>query len=87
MISRAFGDYELKKYGLSIVPHVSVVDIDQGDKWVVIASDGVWDMVYDQEAYYIGVNAISAMDLCKKIVARAKDKHSEDNISCFVVGL
>lgn len=40
-MSRAFGDFCLKEYGLSSVPDVSHRKITKQDEFVVLASDGV----------------------------------------------
>lgn len=40
-ISRAFGDYCVKDYGLISVPHVTQRNITARDQFVILASDGV----------------------------------------------
>ena len=40
-ISRAFGDYCTKQYGLISVPDVSHRTITSGDQFVIVATDGV----------------------------------------------
>jgi len=40
-MSRAFGDFCLKEYGLSSVPDVSYRKLTKQDEFVVLASDGV----------------------------------------------
>ena len=87
MLSRAFGDWELKNYGVSCEPHVVKINIEEDDKYIVIASDGVWDVLEDEEVYGINKTAKNSMDLCNEIVKTALDRGSMDNISCFVIGL
>lgn len=52
-ISRAFGDYCTKQYGLISVPDVSHRIITTSDQFVIVATDGVWDVMSNQEAVHI----------------------------------
>ncbi|XP_031277161.1 probable protein phosphatase 2C 34 [Pistacia vera] len=52
-ISRAFGDYCVKDFGLISVPHVTLRDITRKDQFVILATDGVWDVISNQEAVEI----------------------------------
>lgn len=49
-VTRAFGDHALKKCGLSPIPHIVKYILRPFDKYLVIASDGVWDELSDQDA-------------------------------------
>lgn len=40
-VSRAFGDYCIKDFGLISVPHVKQRDITSKDQFVILATDGV----------------------------------------------
>lgn len=44
-MSRAFGDYSVKEFGLISVPEVTQRHITGNDQFVVLATDGVWDVV------------------------------------------
>lgn len=44
-ITRAFGDLGLKKMGLVVKPEVKKVEIRLSHRFVVVASDGLWDFV------------------------------------------
>ncbi|XP_022870674.1 probable protein phosphatase 2C 34 [Olea europaea var. sylvestris] len=52
-MSRAFGDYCVKNFGLISVPEVTQRHITSKDQFVVLATDGVWDVVSNQEALQI----------------------------------
>ena len=45
MLSRAFGDFELKSFGVKCEPYYSYTEIDLNEKnqFVILACDGVWD--------------------------------------------
>ena len=87
MLSRAFGDWELKSYGVISEPHVTKININENDKYVIMASDGIWDVLDDADVYEMSKNFENSKDLCNNIVEKALDKGSMDNISCFVINL
>lgn len=49
-ITRAFGDHSLKKDGVIAKPFIKKHILRPNDKFLVIASDGVWDSMEDQDA-------------------------------------
>ena len=85
MLSRAFGDWELKEFGVSNVPHVKRVEVGDEECYVVIASDGVWDVLEDDDVGRFCGYVNNAKDLCNEIIKNALGKGSMDNISCFVI--
>lgn len=48
-VSRAFGDRLLKRYVVA-TPDVQVEDLGASDDCVIMATDGLWDVVTNQEA-------------------------------------
>ena len=87
MLSRAFGDWELKNYGVISDPHVTKTVMGEGDKFLVMATDGVWDVLDDEDIFEMIKNTNDSKELCNHIVKTAIDKGSMDNISCFVIKL
>ena len=55
--SRAFGGKDLKMYGLSAVPDINHFEITPEDKVVLIASDGLWDVLNPKVASEIAIAA------------------------------
>ena len=87
MLSRAFGDWELKTYGVSCIPHIVRYEIQYDDKYLVIASDGVWDVIEDEDALQLSKNKNNSKEFCDEIMNYTVERGSMDNISCFVIGL
>ena len=87
MLSRAFGDWELKSYGVISDPHVTKININENDKYIVVATDGIWDVLDDADVYEISKNVESTKEFCDIMIQKAMDKGSMDNISCFVIKL
>ncbi|KAL5701059.1 hypothetical protein ACHQM5_026438 [Ranunculus cassubicifolius] len=52
-MSRAFGDHCVKDYGLISVPEVTERNLSSRDQFIVLATDGVWDVISNQEAVEI----------------------------------
>jgi serine/threonine protein phosphatase PrpC len=46
-ITRAFGDHNLKKQGVVANPFIKKHVLRASDKFLIIASDGVWDSMED----------------------------------------
>jgi serine/threonine protein phosphatase PrpC len=87
MLSRAFGDWELKEYGVSNVPHVYKMEITNDCKNLIIASDGIWDVINESELNDLMLESINSKDLCDKIMNLTVERGSMDNLSCFVIKL
>ena len=87
MLTRSFGDKEMKKYGVISTPDCFCRKIKDEDIYVIIASDGVWDAVCEEEIMQMGGEKLSSDDFSKKIVKFARDKGTRDNISCIVIKL
>ncbi|XP_059284595.1 probable protein phosphatase 2C 52 [Lycium ferocissimum] len=52
-MARAFGDFCLKEYGVISVPEFSHRILTEKDKFIVLASDGVWDVLSNEEVVEI----------------------------------
>ena len=89
MLTRSLGDKEMKKYGVSAVPSIKSIELQPQHKYIVLASDGIWDLVPQETLSDIykelNVNEINSEILCMKLVEYALDNGSTDNISCIVI--
>ncbi|XP_048325055.2 probable protein phosphatase 2C 34 [Ziziphus jujuba] len=70
-MSRAFGDYCVKDFGLISVPEVTQRHITSRDQFVVMATDGVWDVVSNQEAVEIVASTPDRAKAAKRLVEHA----------------
>jgi len=97
-ITRALGDFEMKEGApcLSNIPHVTRTVINKTDQFLVMASDGIWD-VYQDEAVFDLVKSLDfntndlvtdkPKDLAKILVQKSQELGSKDNISCIAIKL
>ncbi|XP_027349094.1 probable protein phosphatase 2C 33 isoform X2 [Abrus precatorius] len=56
-MARAFGDFCLKDFGLISVPDVSYHRLTEKDEFVVLATDGIWDVLSNEEVVDIVASA------------------------------
>ena len=53
-MSRSFGDFQCKKYGVINEPSFVEYSLDENCKYIVIGSDGVWDFLENENVVKIG---------------------------------
>ncbi|KAL2459294.1 putative protein phosphatase 2C 73 [Forsythia ovata] len=70
-ISRAFGDYYIKDFGLISEPEITKRNITSRDQFAILATDGVWDVISNQEAIEIVSSTPDREETAKRLVERA----------------
>lgn len=87
-ITRSFGDRQLKKWIIS-EPFTKETIIQEQDTHLIIACDGLWDVVTDDEvAALIKENKDKTpQELSDLLVKTALEKGTTDNLSIIVVAL
>ncbi|XVF44417.1 hypothetical protein PTKIN_Ptkin02bG0118800 [Pterospermum kingtungense] len=89
-MARAFGDFCLKEYGVISIPEFSYRLLTERDQFIVLASDGVWDVLSNEEVVEIvssAPNRSSAARILVDSAARAwKLKYPTSKVDdCAVV--
>ena len=87
MLTRSFGDWGIKEKGLIVKPHILKIELNEDDLYLIIASDGLWDVIEDEECKGFTEIYESTYDTCKNFVKESLNRGSTDNISCFVIKL
>lgn len=70
-MARAFGDFCLKDFGLISVPDVSYHRLTERDEFIVLATDGVWDVLSNKEVVEIVASAPSQTTAARALVEYA----------------
>ncbi|KAK8950016.1 putative protein phosphatase 2C 73 [Platanthera guangdongensis] len=70
-MARAFGDFCLKDYGLISTPQLSSWRLTEKDEFVVLATDGVWDVLSNKQVVKTVSYAKNRTDAAKLLVRRA----------------
>merc|ERR1712227_1009380 len=90
--SRAFGGKDLKMFGLTCIPDVKSINLKRRrPRWVILATDGIWDVVEPNEAILAcaraskengnPAEAVVSAALMKQSSRRAKS----DNVTAVVI--
>ncbi|XP_028799472.1 probable protein phosphatase 2C 11 isoform X1 [Neltuma alba] len=82
-VSRAFGDKLLKPYVVAD-PEIQEEEIN-GVEFIIIASDGLWNVISNEEAVSLVQNITDAEAASRELVKEAYTRGSSDNITCVVV--
>ncbi|KAE8656868.1 putative protein phosphatase 2C 25 [Hibiscus syriacus] len=91
-VSRGIGDNHLKQWVIA-EPETKIVSIKPDYEFLILASDGLWDKVSNQEAVDIarpscvGINKPNPLNACKKLVNLSVSRGSSDDISVMLVQL
>ncbi|KAH6769533.1 Protein phosphatase 2C family protein, partial [Perilla frutescens var. frutescens] len=91
-MARAFGDFCLKDFGLISVPEVSYRRITDKDEFIVLATDGIWDVLSNKEVVEIVSSCPSRSYAARALVELAvrawKTKYPTSKVDdCAVVCL
>ncbi|XP_011010456.1 PREDICTED: probable protein phosphatase 2C 76 isoform X1 [Populus euphratica] len=83
-MSRAFGNRMLKQFVVA-EPDIQEQKIDQEFELLVLASDGLWDVVPNEDAVSIARTEEEPETAARKLTEAAFTRGSADNITCIVV--
>ncbi|KAL1300703.1 probable protein phosphatase 2C 52 [Arachis ipaensis] len=70
-MARAFGDFCLKDYGVISIPEFSYRLLTDKDEFIVLASDGVWDVLSNEEVVEIVSTALTRASTARVLVDSA----------------
>lgn len=91
-VSRGIGDSQLKRWVIA-EPETKILTIQPECEFLILASDGLWEKVSNQEAvellrpFCVGVDNQQSLSACKKLVDLAVKRGSSDDISAMVIQL
>ena len=89
-LSRAFGDAESKPY-ISHLPEIYRYKINENDKFVIFACDGLWDVISNKKAVNFVLHQIKKNKLKKNIAKQlaqfAIAEGSTDNVTVSILFL
>ncbi|CAH8313117.1 unnamed protein product [Eruca vesicaria subsp. sativa] len=91
-VSRGIGDRYLKEWVIA-EPETITLRITPEFEFLILASDGLWDKVTNQEAvdvvrpYCVGVENPNTLSACKKLVELSCKRGSLDDISLIIIQL
>ncbi|XVE97645.1 hypothetical protein REPUB_Repub03eG0036600 [Reevesia pubescens] len=70
-MSRAFGDFLLKNHGIIAIPDIFHHHVTPNDQFIVLATDGIWDVLNNNQVASIVVEAESEQAAARALVEAA----------------
>jgi len=86
-VSRAFGDCHLKPFGVSAEPELTTFDVEDNAAFLVLASDGLWDVVDESQCAKAVLRSRDTQQAARTLCDLATTLGSMDNITALVVDL
>ncbi len=87
-MTRCIGDRPLRHLGLTSEPEMRVVPITPADRALVLASDGLWDvMPMERVLHCLRHTAKSPDMIAKRLLMEALERGTDDNTSVVCVFL
>ncbi|XP_062228949.1 probable protein phosphatase 2C 56 [Phragmites australis] len=83
-MSRAFGNRLLKQY-VKADPDIQEQEVNSDLKYLILATDGLWDVVRNEEAISLLKAEDGPQAAAVKLTEIAYSRQSTDNITCIVV--
>ncbi|KAG8944261.1 Protein phosphatase 2C 1 [Tulasnella sp. 424] len=83
-VTRSLGDSAMKEYVVG-KPYTSTLDLTDADEFLIIACDGLWDVIEDQPAVELIKDCATAQVAAEALVRHALDNFSHDNITVLVL--
>ncbi|CAH9107889.1 unnamed protein product [Cuscuta epithymum] len=83
-VSRAFGDRLLKQYVVAD-PEIKEERVDSSLEFLILASDGLWDVVTNEEAVSMVKPIKEPEEGAKRLMQEAYERGSSDNITIVIV--
>ena len=101
MLTRIFGNYEYKNNnedneedendnkGLICEPFISKINIDLNieNQFLILASDGIWDAINEEEIQHIIQNHYDTQQICSITIKKCLRNEAWDNLSIFAIKL
>jgi len=94
-VTRAIGDFYFKsreyiaekQSGLIAIPSITKRKITPDDQFVLIASDGFWEVVGFNEASEVVLSNfhMDSFDICKELVELSKERECKDNVTVLLI--
>ncbi|MBA0746491.1 hypothetical protein Gogos_009003, partial [Gossypium gossypioides] len=80
-VSRAFDEKSLKSH-LQSDPDIQWINIDNNINILILASDGLWKVMSNQEAVNIAKKFKGPQKALKQLIAKGVKRDSKDDILC-----
>lgn len=78
-MTRTLGDFSAKRIGLVSNPEIFHIDLKTGDKFIIIASDGLWNVMSSSEVVNYLLKYPPVDSTANELVAKARERWVRNN--------
>ena len=86
-LTRAFGMFNLKQYGITCIPECVKMSLNNLDKYIVIGTKGVFEALTDGDLHQICNSAESTDTIIKNITQNCINRFTRENLGIIVIKL
>jgi len=83
-VTRSLGDSAMKEFVVGS-PYTSEMELNERDEFLIIACDGLWDVVEDQAAVELIKDCKTSQEAANALLKHALENFSHDNVTVLVV--
>lgn len=83
-MTRSLGDFSIKDFVVG-TPFTTSIDMCDDDNFLILACDGLWDVVNDQDAVDFASKYDDAQQGAQMLLQHALENFSTDNTSVILV--
>ncbi|KAF8502302.1 protein serine/threonine phosphatase 2C [Russula emetica] len=85
-VTRSLGDSSMKEFVVG-APYTTETELTEDDEVLILACDGIWDVLDDQTACQLVRTIPDPQQAAKKLVHEATQRYTNDNITVMVIRL
>ncbi|KAK7692592.1 hypothetical protein QCA50_004223 [Cerrena zonata] len=83
-VTRSLGDSSMKEFVVG-APYTTETELSEEDEFLILACDGLWDVLQDQEAVAQVRHIADPAEAAKSLMDQAYAKYSTDNVTVLVI--
>ncbi|KAA1475208.1 protein serine/threonine phosphatase 2C [Dentipellis sp. KUC8613] len=83
-VTRSLGDSSMKEFVVG-APYTTETELIDEDEFLILACDGIWDVLDDQQACDIARRIQDPQEACGTLVKEAFQRYTNDNITIMVI--
>ena len=86
-LTRAFGMFNLKQYGISCIPETVKISLSPLDQYIIIGTKGVFESLTDGDLHSICNNSESTETILQNIVQNCINRFTRENLGIIAIKL
>ena len=86
-LTRAFGMFNLKQYGISCIPETVKISLSPLDQYIIIGTKGVFESLTDGDLHNICNNSVSTETILQNIVQNCINRFTRENLGIIAIKL